>query len=401
MSDERSDEYHADPRIRELEADVARYKQQLENVSARNESIRSDLEAARSQLAELNNALAPRLLSILTLKPLRFVWNRRRLVKQGMLSNEGDGVFRPKFEETNPVSPSTQSGSSPRLNPRQQPVTALQPRSIYSDHTVSKSLGIAVYAFDRAESVGNVLESLHRQNALDKVHVWIDGDQGNPEKRAKLDETETCVSRYKVKRVHRNRGNFGFRKMMLISMRKMFEEYDRVLFLEDDCFPNRYAVQGFDFELNKIQNDPSIMSVYGHPFLTESEKAGPIGRFQGWGWASTRSKMMPLWSQLLETYLMSEEEYKSFVSEGLTAEMLARLDVTPGRQPSSTLPLFFAWDETLGYLAALNDMKHQRTTERLIYNFGVGSDSTHFNKIEHYRNAPFNMITIDEIWDHY
>ncbi|MEO0551188.1 MAG: sulfotransferase domain-containing protein [Pseudomonadota bacterium] len=387
--------------IKQLEGELETALRKAVNLSNRNQELQAKYALTRDQFMEVSQAVAPRIKSILTLKPIRYVANRRTLVKRGDLVLDEYGVPVPnavEFETPEDVKPTTVNSGTARAS---TPKGSGHNSSIYQGYLPKKPLGVAVYTFDRTESVENVLESLHLQDGLDNTHVWIDGDQGNPKKRARLDQAEKCVSSFPVKHIHRNRGNYGFRKMMIVSMRKMFEMYDHVLFLEDDCFPTRHALNGFSYELDKIEENPNIFSVYGHPFLTKSEKEGPIGRFQGWGWATTRDKLMPLWPKLLDTYLMSEDEYQAFMERELTKDVLAHLDVTPGRQPSSTLPKFFAWDETLGFLAAQEKLTHKSSSERLVYNFGVGESSTHFENIEHYRRPPFNMVTIDEIWSHY
>ena len=98
---------------------------------------------------------------------------------------------------------------------------------------------------------------------------------------------------------------------------------------------------------------------------------------------------------------MSEDEYKRFINAELSDELLEHIDVTPGRQPSSTFKKFFAWDEALCFLAGKKGLTHKRTAERLIFNFGVGESSTHFGNIDYYRKPPFNMVSADEIWDHF
>jgi len=386
--------------VRELEKDLDALRRKVSRLSQRNQELSSQYATTKEHYLEMNKAVAPRIKSILTLKPMRYVWNKRQLVKRGDLQldsiglpvpNSHENMRQTNLEKTDHIV----SNASPKLEKRQS-----KP-SIYSSYEIKKPLGVAVYTFDRADSVESVLESLLLQDGLENAHVWIDGDQGNPKRRKLLDETEKLVETFPVKQIHRNRGNYGFRKMMIVSMRKMFEMYDRVLFLEDDCFPTRHTIKGFSSELDDIENDESVFSVYGHPFLTEQEKSGPIGRFQGWGWASTRQKLMPLWPSLLDAYLMSEDEYKQYIDGALNKKILSHIDVTPGRQPSSTFTKFFAWDETLCFLAGQKGLTHKRTSERLIYNFGVGDSSTHFGNVDHYRKPPFNMVTINEIWDHF
>ena len=122
---------------------------------------------------------------------------------------------------------------------------------------------------------------------------------------------------------------------------------------------------------------------------------------RGWGWATTSEKLRPVWDRLMDCYLKTEEEYLDFVRSVLTPEIQAQIDITPGRLPSDTLTKFFAWDETLCLLTALQGMRHQRTDKRLIYNFGAGADAAHFHDIDYFREPPFNMVSMDEIWAHY
>lgn len=100
-------------------------------------------------------------------------------------------------------------------------------------------------------------------------------------------------------------------------------------------------------------------------------------------------------------YLQTEEEYLDFMRRRLTPDIEQAIDITPGRQPSETLRKFFAWDETLCLLAALRGLKHQKTSERLIYNFGAGVGAAHFHHVDYFRKPPFNMISVDEIWDRF
>lgn len=386
--------------VRALEDDAQKLRDKVQNLSERNHELNAKYTTTKEHYLEMNAAVAPRIKSMLSLRPMRYVWNKRQLIKRGDLHLDPLGLPVPA-ENTRPISIEAKKfGDTMAADIRKVKKQTPKP-SIYSSYEPKKPLGIAVYTFDRKDSVENVLESLLLQDALENTHVWIDGDQGNPKRRKLLDETEKLVGTFAVKQIHRNRGNYGFRKMMIVSMRKMFEMYERVLFLEDDCFPTRHAVKGFSYELDQIEKNPSVFSVYGHPFLTEAEAKGPIGRFQGWGWASTREKLMPIWPSLLDAYLMSEDEYKQYIKSELTDKIRKHIDVTPGRQPSSTLTKFFAWDEALCFLAGQKGLTHKPTNERLIYNFGVGDTSTHFGNIDHYRKPPFNMVSIDEIWSQF
>ena len=385
--------------IDELQTKIREDQNKIILLKSENETLTEQKKHLRTEFLAINKAVEPRLLTLLTMRSARFILAQRNRIKAGSLVLDEHGV--PTHSTVQAAKPQTlpsllTSEKLPINSPAAQPT-----RSIYADYKPKKRLGIAVYTFNRPHSVTQVLESLQLQSAMEDTHVWIDGDQGNPAKRRMLEKTFQSVAKFPVNTIHRNRGNYGFRKMMIVSMRKMFEHYERVLFIEDDCFPTRFAVKGFAAELDAIDHDPSIATVYGHPFLTGIEDHGPHHRFQGWGWASTRQKLTPLLNELRDWYLFSEDEYLVEIEKHLTDDLLAKLDVTPGRQPSSTLKKFFAWDEMLGFLAAKNGVRHQATKERLIYNCGVGDSSTHFSNIDQFRAPPFNMIEESEVWNKY
>jgi hypothetical protein len=260
--------------------------------------------------------------------------------------------------------------------------------------------GIAVFGHTRLEELKAVLESLKRQDALQYTEVWLDGHQGNPVLKEKVTKTFELVQGYPVKRIHRQNGQFAFRKLLILALSEMCGRYRDILVLEDDCFPTSDAVEQFRAEIEAVRSDPGIFSVYGHHFLTDSEGA-TCPRFQGWGWATTTEKLAPALRQLIDCYSMTEERYQQFVSLALTAEIRARIDVTPPRQPTHTLERFFAWDETLCLLTAMNGQVHKPTRKRTIYNCGMSKDSTHFADSARYRMPPYNLITTDEVWRYF
>ena len=361
-----------------------------EEVRRRCAQLESENRILREEIETLRAVLVPRLLTILTLRPIRYVLRLRQQMKANPPPANDDSGDPSQFDAIGPA---------PDQSAPPSPATICARPSVYDDYAPSEPLGIAVFAHDRRDHVELVLQSLALQGALNDTHVWIDGDQGNYGKRKIVDAVEQTARQFEVN-VHRNRSNFGFRKMMIVAMHEMMQRYDRILFLEDDCFPTRNAIKGFSFELDRIVDRDDVFSIYGHPFLIPDETK-PIGRFQGWGWATTAAKLAPIWSDLRTFFLMSEEEYRAYVDSKLTPEILEEIDVTPGRQPSSTLPYFFAWDETVCLLTALAGQRHQMARERLVYNFGAGDDSTHFTNLEHFRKPPFNMIGQNEVWAHY
>ena len=360
--------------------------EQLELIALRAErqQLTRKLAAAMERLTQLEKALEPRLKSILTLRSLRFALSQRNRIKRGELPSHGN--FVDTLTQTEPV----ESELSPQVS---------KP-TIPTGETDWKDLGIALFGHTRKECLLNTLESLARQDALHVTHVFLDGDQGNLALRGKIDDLCEAISRYPIKQLHRQRGHFGFRKMMLTAGDYMLKNYGRMIFLEDDCFPAKGAVAEFNNELDSIEHDPRIFSVYGHHFLVDGE-SDAFPRFQSWGWATTREKLAPIWKELWDCFLMPEAEYLSFVGAQLEKGVGDMIDATPGRQPTDTLQKFFAWDETVCLLSAMHNQAHKPASRRLIYNCGAGLESSHFHDLQFFRDPPFNMIGVDEVWRYY
>jgi hypothetical protein len=261
-------------------------------------------------------------------------------------------------------------------------------------------LGIALFGFKRPELIKNTLTSLKIQNALKYVHLWIDGDHGDPTLQKETKKTYEIGREFNVKKIHRHRGNLGFRKLMLDAQRYMINNFSYIIFLEDDCFPVNGAINEFYDELKLIEDNDNIFSVYGHYFLVPEEKE-TITRFQGWGWGTTADKLKPICDELHKLYMLSEEEYLEFIRLNLNEDIKSIIDVTPGRQPSNTLRKFFAWDETLCLLCAKKGLLHKKTQKRTVYNCGAGQNSTHMRNIEYFRKPPLNMISPNEVWHYF
>lgn len=262
-------------------------------------------------------------------------------------------------------------------------------------------LGIVVFGHRRPAALRNVLESLKRQEALGRTHVWIDGIAHAREIAPKVEAVRALAQQYPTAGWVDCHGRLGIEKMMLDGLTDMARRYRDIVVLEDDCFPTADALQVFAEQLELIRDDPGVYSVYGNPFGTEG--SSPLfARFQGWGWATTREKLVPVLAQLKSMFMMSEPDYLAWVGRVLTPDIRARLDVTGRRNVTTVLGRQFSWDSATTLLTALLGLQHRRTPKRIVYNCGSGEDSGHFRaSVDEYRDPPFNMIGADEVWQYF
>lgn len=261
--------------------------------------------------------------------------------------------------------------------------------------------GIIVFGHRRRQHLLNILESLKRQDVLTATHVWIDGCSHAQELKELVDGCQSLKADYPQAHWQIHFGHLGIEKLMLDGLSFMARQYEKIIVLEDDCFPTSNAISVFLESLAVIENDQSIYSVYGHHFETPNE-GRMFSRFQGWGWASTRKKIIPVLSQLKAMFMMPEADYLKWVGSALSPEITAKLDVTPGRDVINVLKRQFSWDSATALLTAILGMSHCKTSEKVIYNCGLGANSGHFHAdTAVLRQPPFNMIGVDEVWQYF
>lgn len=263
-----------------------------------------------------------------------------------------------------------------------------------------RDLGILVLGHSRAKHLGLVLDSLELQNVLSITHVWLDGGAGRMEWKGKLDDCRRVAALYAVAETRAHYGHLGIEKLMLNGLEAMARRYQKIVVLEDDCFPTRRAIEIFDRALDAIADRPDVYSIYGHPFLVPAE-SDTITRFQGWGWATTSDKLKPVLERLYDCFRMNEQDYLTWVQEQLSDDIRGRLDVTGRRKVLGPLSRHFTWDSCTALLTAMAGLVHMKTPVRTIYNCGMGPDSGHFPESEKLRHPPVNMISTDEVWNYF
>lgn len=260
-----------------------------------------------------------------------------------------------------------------------------------------KNAGVLVIGHTRADTLKNTLESLARQGAIKRTHVWLDGHFGAREWIEPVYKCRSIAEHFQPASVVAYNGRVGVNKLTMDALQTLANDYDRVIVLEDDSFPTYSAVRIFEEGLEEIEDDQTVFSVYGHHFLTPSEGA-TISRFQGWGWATTTTKLEPVLQRVEECFSWPEPRFLRWVESQLTPEVRARLSVTPPRDPVQTIRTFFAFDACVNVITASLGLSHRKTSRRVVYNCGMGGDSSHFADEERFRLPPFNMISPSEVW---
>lgn len=259
---------------------------------------------------------------------------------------------------------------------------------------------ILVIGYNRPYHLQAVLESLRLQDKLSICHVWIDGTQGRAEYKNDNIKTIEIAKRYHCKEVRLHWGHLGIEKLMLDALKELTSLYDSIIILEDDCFPIEGSIDKIIKDIELINKDKEIYSVYGHHFECESDLTRKFSRFQGWGWASTSEKIKKVLPELERLFLLSEKEYLKEVDKYLTQSVIDRLDITPGRDVINVLRHGFSWDSATAMLCASYGLDHLRTEKKQIYNTGFSKNVGHFeSESKRLLNPPFNIIPLQKAWN--
>lgn len=258
---------------------------------------------------------------------------------------------------------------------------------------------ILVLAFNRPEHLRSVLDSIRLQGRIADVHVWIDGTQSRADfGTANLTCAEVARA-YPVGEVRAHLGHRGMARQMLNALEHLSERYDRLIVLEDDCFPLAGGLAAMEAELSAARDRPEVFSIYGCHFGLEPADDLDFTRFQGWAWAAHSDRIRDILPELRRLFLLSEADYVAEVARRLTPEVRDRLDRTPKRDVLKVLGKFFSWDATIALLTAERRMLHRRTPRPAAVNTGIVEGSGHFHSNESFlRKPPMNMIRLEEAW---
>ncbi|MEM8648065.1 MAG: hypothetical protein AAGF86_17195 [Pseudomonadota bacterium] len=261
---------------------------------------------------------------------------------------------------------------------------------------------ILVFGHARPWALSYVLEGLKRQDALARTQVWLDGHQHLPELMPLVEKCRQLEATYPAERWMKYGSRNGFVRLFIDALQNHLETSDEdLIILQDDCFPAPGAIAAFEEGLEKIRNDGSFFSIYGHHFNDPSEEGGTPG-FQAWGWATTAEKLRPVFEEFHRLWRLPEPECVAWVAAHMTEEIRAQMDLYPGRANAYLIDERFCFDAMIAFLALRAGQQNLKTQEQVVFNFGMGRNSMHFKQPEpHMFESPFNMTAEEDLVDRF
>lgn len=155
---------------------------------------------------------------------------------------------------------------------------------------------VALLLYKRPEHSVRVIESLV-QNGVRHCVAFMDGCD-TPEVAQKQELMVEYIENHKSIDIDLIRSNErrGLAKSVVNAMNTTLEEFDGVVFLEDDCVMRPTAMRYFQDGLLNLRDRKDIRSICGYlypvPFLTWNGNSELLllQRFNTWGWATWRDR---------------------------------------------------------------------------------------------------------------
>lgn len=208
--------------------------------------------------------------------------DRYRLIEQYLPFKHNSNIFalRPTVER---------SYLPPRPQPKQStPTLTTAPLSFDSDNTP-----VVVIAYNRPKHTLEVLKAL-KHHGIKNIYIFSDAPKTDAEQ-----QSVSLVRRlarsidWTTPKIIERTENFGLARSIVTAVDHVFERYDKLILLEDDCVPQQYFFDFIQTCLQKYEHNPKVFGISGHsvPVPEQLRDDYPCDlyfcpRIGSWGWAT-------------------------------------------------------------------------------------------------------------------
>ena len=152
---------------------------------------------------------------------------------------------------------------------------------------------IAVFAYNRADRLRGMIESLCRCDGFDAspVTIFVDGAKRESDQPA-VDEVRTYVAGLGLPNVRHvfASSNSGLRQAVFGGVTALCREYGRAIVLEDDLILSPIALRYFNEGLTRYADHADVWSIVGYaydaPDLRAANRTVALPFAHPWGWAT-------------------------------------------------------------------------------------------------------------------
>lgn len=162
---------------------------------------------------------------------------------------------------------------------------------------------VILMTYNRPQHTAQVLDSLRKHN-IKNLFIYSDAPKSEKDVEG-VNQTRNLISKidWTVPTVVYQSHNQGLAKSIVSAVNKVFETFDRLILLEDDCVPQEYFFQFMHDCLNKYENNRQIFGISGYSVDISEELLKNyhydiyfVPRIGSWGWATWKDR----WQKRIE-----------------------------------------------------------------------------------------------------
>ena len=238
---------------------------------------------------------------------------------------------------------------------------------------------VAFFVFNRPELTAKVFQKI-REVEPSTLFVIADGPRSNvPSDEKKVRQVRSIVTDVDWEcdvRTFFSDTNLGVKRRIQTGVNSVFNDVERCIFLEDDCFPNTDFFRFCQTLLDWYDGDERVMDISGSNHLKtwhSDRQDYHFTRFGGiWGWATWRDAWkhydpeMTRWDEPV-----FRDRVKDFYGEG---KMWKYVELVLDRTHKNDIE---TWDYQWMFTKAINWGLTASPSKNLISNIGFNSGATH------------------------
>lgn len=158
-------------------------------------------------------------------------------------------------------------------------------------------VGIAIFCFNRPDSLASLLKSLKSCSEFDALPLYIFVDAArNSEEKSLVGATYVVAESFShsIKTVIKRDINLGLKKSLTLGIEEVLGRHDSLIVLEDDLLIGPFALDYFLRGLEKYRDLPQVVSICGYAVGELSDDSIDSSHFlpmtHPWGWATWRDR---------------------------------------------------------------------------------------------------------------
>ncbi len=178
-----------------------------------------------------------------------------------------------------------------------------------------------LFVYNRSYHTEQVLTSLKQNSVLpEKLFIFQDGQKFGCDSKEwnKVNALINAIN-WCDKEIHVSAVNKGLATSIISGINYVFEKYDAVIVLEDDCVPAVNFISFMNQCFEKYEKDENVYSVSGYAYPVNLKKGKydiyGCGRISSWGWGT--------WKNRWDTYEKDYEFVKRMKKEEKASKNLA------------------------------------------------------------------------------